>query len=289
MEAASEPDNQHNASHSDADTDTGPNSLMTTKELQEYWRHVKSEDKTVKPLFEIPTARIVEDYCSKYVMYQVIIIKTGSFDESKSIIERRYSDFEKLHRTLLRDFKEEMEEIVFPRKRVTGNFTEEMINERKLALQDYLGALYSVRCIRRSADFIDFFTKPQLEEAYSCLRGGQYADALDIFLHMLNLQEKLSRHCPDLTVPTLCAILVCHRDLQNLADAFSVGEKALLLLHNHHGHEYYMPLLEAMIILAYQLGKDYVELQEKLREGESRKDQLRAVTLKELAVQEYMH
>ncbi|XP_078525535.1 sorting nexin-20 isoform X3 [Lissotriton helveticus] len=222
-------------------------------------------------------------------MYQVIIIKTGSFDESKSIIERRYSDFEKLHRTLLRDFKEEMEEIVFPRKRVTGNFTEEMINERKLALQDYLGALYSVRCIRRSADFIDFFTKPQLEEAYSCLRGGQYADALDIFLHMLNLQEKLSRHCPDLTVPTLCAILVCHRDLQNLADAFSVGEKALLLLHNHHGHEYYMPLLEAMIILAYQLGKDYVELQEKLREGESRKDQLRAVTLKELAVQEYMH
>ncbi|KAJ1083023.1 hypothetical protein NDU88_003184 [Pleurodeles waltl] len=262
---------------------------MTTKELQEYWRNVKSENKTIKPLFEIPTTRIAEDSCSRYVMYQVIIVKTGSFDESKSIIERRYSDFEKLHRTLLRDFKEEMEEILFPRKRVTGNFSEEMINERKLALQDYLGALYSVRCIRRSADFIDFFTKPQLEEAYSCLRGGQYTDALDIFLHMLNLQEKLSPHCPALTVPTLCAILVCHRDLQNPADAFEAGEKAVFLLHSHHGHKYYVPLLEAMIILAYQLGKEFAAFQEKLREGESRQVQLRAVTLKELVVQEYTH
>ncbi|XP_069495559.1 sorting nexin-20 isoform X2 [Ambystoma mexicanum] len=262
---------------------------MTTKELQEYWRNVNSHRKRVKVLFEIPSTRIVEEVCSRYVMYQVIIIKSGSFDGNKALIERRYSDFEKLHRTLLRDFKEEMEELVFPKKRVTGNFTEEMINERKLALQDYLGALYSIKWIRRSRTFIDFFTNPDLEDAYSCLRGGQYTKALDMFLNMLNLQEKLCQHCPLLTVPSLCAIVVCHRDLQNLANAFDVGERALFLLHNQYGHKYYFPLLDAMIGLAYQLGKDFVLLQEKLEEGESRIISHRVVTLKELAVQEYTH
>ncbi|XP_010716099.1 sorting nexin-20 isoform X2 [Meleagris gallopavo] len=238
-----------------------PNSSMTTKELQEYWRNEKSQCRQVKLLFEIPSTRIVEHHLSKYV---------------------------KLHRNLLEDFSEEMEDMTFPKKALTGNFTDEIINERKLAFKDYLRLLYSMKYIRRSKKFIDFLTKPELQEAYGCLRGGQYNKALEILLEVIGLQERLTRGNPAATVPTLCAIVVCHKDLGNAANAFEYGEKALSHLCMRNSHKYYVPLLEAMITLAYELGKDFLSLQEKLEEWKAKKDPVRVFSLKELAVREYV-
>lgn len=221
-------------------------------------------------------------------MYKIIILQTGSFDSSKSVIERRYSDFERLHRNLLEEFSEEMEDVTFPKKTLTGNFTEEIINERKLAFKDYLRLLYSMKYIRRSKKFIDFLTRPELQEAYGCLRGGQYTKALEILLEVIGLQERLTRGNPVSLVPTLCAIVVCHKDLENPASAFEYGEKALSRLCVHTSHRYYIPLLETMITLAYELGKDFLSLQEKLEEWKTKKDPIRVFTLKELAVREYV-
>ncbi|XP_042732881.1 sorting nexin-20 isoform X2 [Lagopus leucura] len=221
------PEKDKGSKDQDSKASLHPNSSMTTKELQEYWRNEKSQCRQVKLLFEIPSTRIVEHHLSKYVMYKIIILQTGSFDSSKSVIERRYSDFEKLHRNLLEDFSEEMEDMTFPKKALTGNFTDEIINERKLAFKDYLRLLYSMKYIRRSKKFIDFLTKPELQEAYGCLRGGQYNKALEILLEVIGLQERLTRGNPVATVPTLCAVVVCHKDLGNAASAFEYGEKAL--------------------------------------------------------------
>ncbi|NXX88750.1 SNX20 protein, partial [Centropus bengalensis] len=265
-----------------------PNSLMTTKELQEYWRNEKRQCRQVNLLFEIPSTRTVEHHLSKYVMYKIIILQTGSFDSNKSVIERRYSDFEKLHRNLLEEFSEEMEDVTFPRKILTGNFTAEVINERKLAFKDYLRLLYSMKYIRRSKKFIDFLTRPELQEAYGCLRGGQYTKALEILLEVIGLQERLMRGNPVSIVPTLCAIVVCYKDLEDPENAFEFGEKALSHLRRCTNHRYYIPLLETMITLAYELGKDFLSLQEKLEEWKTKKDPVRIFTLKELAVCEYL-
>ncbi|XP_026508551.1 sorting nexin-20 [Terrapene carolina triunguis] len=224
----------------------------------------------------------------QFYLYKIIIIQTGSFDGNKTVIERRYSDFEKLHKNLLKDFNEEIEDVTFPKKYLTGNFTEEMINERKLAFRDYLGFLYSMKCVRRSKKFIDFLIRPEMEEAYGCLRGGQYTKALEILVQVVALQEKLTKHSPVLIVPTLCAVVVCHKDLENPASAYEYGEKALLRLQMHGGHRYYVPLLETMITLAYELGKDFLSLQEKLEESKAKRDQIKMFTLKELAVREYI-
>uniref|UniRef100_A0A674KFD9 Sorting nexin 20 n=1 Tax=Terrapene triunguis TaxID=2587831 RepID=A0A674KFD9_9SAUR len=217
-----------------------------------------------------------------------IYSNSSSFDGNKTVIERRYSDFEKLHKNLLKDFNEEIEDVTFPKKYLTGNFTEEMINERKLAFRDYLGFLYSMKCVRRSKKFIDFLIRPEMEEAYGCLRGGQYTKALEILVQVVALQEKLTKHSPVLIVPTLCAVVVCHKDLENPASAYEYGEKALLRLQMHGGHRYYVPLLETMITLAYELGKDFLSLQEKLEESKAKRDQIKMFTLKELAVREYI-
>ncbi|XP_062997167.1 sorting nexin-20 [Elgaria multicarinata webbii] len=266
-----------------------PNSSMTTKELQEYWRNEKHNYREVKVLFEIPLAKIVEKPFSKYVKYQIIIVQTGSFDSNRSVIERRYSDFERLHTNLLKEFYDEMEDVTFPKKSLTGNFTDEIIIERKLAFQDYLRLMYSMEYIRTSRMFIDFLIRPELEEAYGCLRGGQYTKALELFLEVVALQEKLTKHRPILLVPTLCAILVCHKDLENSRHAYEFGEKALLRLEKHPGHRYYTPLLGTMISLAYELGKDFISFQQKMDEKKAKKRPNKTVTLKELAVQEYIH
>ncbi|XP_025708150.1 sorting nexin-20 isoform X1 [Callorhinus ursinus] len=273
----------------DAHGGPSPNSSMTTGELQEYWRKEKRCWRRVKLLFEVASARIEERKVSKFVMYQIVIIQTGSFDSNKAVLERRYSDFEMLQKSLLKTFREEIEDIVFPKKHLMGNFSEEMISERKLAFQEYLSLLYAIRCVRRSREFIDFLTRPELREAFGCLRGGQYSRALDILVRVVPLQEKLTAHCPVMVVPALCAMLVCHRDLERPAEAFAAGERALQCLQAREGHRYYAPLLDAMLRLAYALGKDFVSLQEKLQESQLRKPSPWGFTLKELTVREYLY
>uniref|UniRef100_A0A8C9PXV0 Sorting nexin 20 n=1 Tax=Spermophilus dauricus TaxID=99837 RepID=A0A8C9PXV0_SPEDA len=80
----------------------GSNSSMTTRELQEYWKKEKCRWKHVKLLFEIASARIEEGKVSKFVMYQIVVIQTGSFDSNKAVLDRRYSDFERLEESQLR-------------------------------------------------------------------------------------------------------------------------------------------------------------------------------------------
>ncbi|KAM4017894.1 sorting nexin-20 isoform 2-T2 [Anomaloglossus baeobatrachus] len=265
--------------------------LMTTRELQLYWKKEKYEGKPVRLLFQMQSTRIAEDFLSKFVMYQIIIIKTGSFDGKKAFIERRYSDFERLHRNLLKDFKEEMEDVVFPKKLLMGNLTEEVIRKRMMALKEYLEELYAIRCIRKSQKFIEFFIEPELEEGYCSIRGGQYGAAMAIFQQVTYLQEKLVEHCPSLMVPSLCALVVCHRDMNQSQMAYEVGMKAVDLLEKHTTHRYYMPLLDTLVSLAFKIGKDFMPLREKLQVNEMkvrRTFDYEIPTLKELVVQEYV-
>ncbi|XP_006873783.1 PREDICTED: sorting nexin-20 isoform X2 [Chrysochloris asiatica] len=86
--------------HLDASNSLNSNSSMTTKELQEYWQNEKCHWKPVKLLFEIASAHIEERKASKFVMYQIVVIQTGSFDSNKAIVERRFSDFVSLQERL---------------------------------------------------------------------------------------------------------------------------------------------------------------------------------------------
>ncbi|KAM5263392.1 sorting nexin-20 [Ctenodactylus gundi] len=274
--------------HLDVASGKGSNSSMTTRELQEYWRGEKGHWKPVKLLFEIASARIEQRRVSKYVMYEIVVVQTGSFDSHRAVLERRYSDFAELQKSLLRTYPEEIEDVAFPRKRLAGNFSEETIRERRLLLREYLGQLYAIRCVRRSRELLDFLTRPELREAFGCLRAGQYARALDTLLRAGPLLEKLTPHCPAAMVPALGAVLVCQRELERPAEAFAAGERALRRLQAREGHRYYAPLLDAMVRLARALGRDCAPLQARLEESQLRRPGQRGVTLKELTVQEYL-
>ncbi|CAB1322833.1 unnamed protein product [Coregonus sp. 'balchen'] len=260
----------------------GPSSsCMTTKELQQHWRAVKHRLKPVKLLFEIPSARTI--------VYQIVVIRSGSYDSKRVSVERRYSDFVHLHQQLLEDFSEELEEVILPRKLLTGNFNPENIWERRLALRDYLAQLYAVRCVRHSRHFLDFFTEPEQRRAHGLLRAGQFGPAVALLETVLELQEKMGGwQSPVLLVPTLCALTVCQRDLEEPESAFTMGQRALPTVRRYGLKRYRGPLLEMMVDLGYQLGQPVAQLQEELvqvRDAERGLVSFRS--LKELVVQEF--
>ncbi|XP_067446868.1 sorting nexin-20 [Thunnus thynnus] len=265
-------------------------SSLTTKELQQNLRAEKQRERPVRLLFEIPSTRIIEQALSKYVLYEVVVMRSGSFDSCRVSVERRYSDFSRFHQALLREFNEELEEVVLPRKLLTGNFSPEIISERRLGLQDYLAKLYATRCVRHSPLFPKFFTEQEQKKAHSLLRAGQFRLALEQLQTILGIQEKLVPwQKPTLLVPTLAALAVCYRDLEEPEQAFTSAQRALPPVRRYGLKNYRASLLDLLVDLGYQLGQPVAQLQEELTAlRDAERGEVSSRSLKELVVKEFI-
>lgn len=265
-------------------------SSLTTKELQQNWRAVKQRERPVRLLFEIPSTRIVEHTVHKYVLYEVVVMRSGSFDSRRVSVERRYSDFSRFHHQLLEEFNEELEEVLLPRKLLTGNFSPESISERRLGLQDYLAKLYATRCVRHSPHFSAFFTEQEQRRAHGLLRAGQFRAATELLQTVLDIQEKLLPwQKATLLVPTLAALAVCYRDLDEPERAFSIIQRALPPVRRYGLKRYRAPLLKLLVDLGYQLGRPVAQLQEELTAlRDAERGEASSCSLKEVVIQEFI-
>lgn len=227
--------------------------------------------------------------CFCVQVYEIVVMRSGSFDSRRVSVERRYSDFSRFHHKLLQEFNEELEEVVLPRKLLTGNFNPEIISERRLALQDYLAKMYAVRCVRHSPHLSRFFTEPEQRRAHSLLRAGQFQLAVEQLETLLEIEEKLLPwQKPTLTVPTLSALTVCYRDLGELERAFATAQRALPPVRRYRLKDHRAALLDLLVDLGYQLGRPVAQLQEELtvlRDAE--RGEVSSRSLKELVVQEF--
>lgn len=265
-------------------------SSQTTKELQQNLRAKKKRERPVKLLFEIPTSRIIEQTLNKHVVYEVVVMRSGSFDSRRVSVERRYSDFSRLHQLLLEQFEDELEDMVLPRKLLTGNFNPEMISERRVALQDYLANLYATHCVRHSPLFSDFFTDQEQRRAHGLLRAGQFEAAVEQLQMVLEIQEKLLQwQRATLIVPTLSALAICYRDLGEPEKAFAAAHRALPPVRRYGLKDHRAGLLELLLDVGYQLGRPVAQVQEELtvlRDAE--RGEVSSRSLKEIVVQEFL-
>uniref|UniRef100_A0A1A8LJ02 Sorting nexin 20 n=2 Tax=Nothobranchius TaxID=28779 RepID=A0A1A8LJ02_9TELE len=265
-------------------------SSLTTSELRQNWKQLKSREIPVRLLFQVPSSRVVQEPLRKHVVYRVVVMRSGSFDSHQVWVERRYRDFSCFHQQLLEEFEEELEDLVLPRKLLTGNFSPENISERRLALQDYLAQLFSTRCVRHSPHFSKFFTEPELKQAHTLLRSGQFTLAVELLQTVLEIQEKLVPwQKPTLTVPTLSALAVCYRDLDEPERAFGNAHRALPAARRYGLQQYRAALLELLLELGYQLGRPVAQLQDELtalRDAERGKVSSRS--LKEVVIYEFL-
>ncbi|XP_037834355.1 sorting nexin-20 [Kryptolebias marmoratus] len=264
-------------------------SSLTTKELQQNLRLQKQGHRPVCLLFEIPSSRVVQQPLSKHVVYQIVVMRSGSFDSHRVSVERRYSDFFRFHQTLLEEFNEELEDVVLPPKLLTGNFSLENISERRLALQDYLAKLFATRCVRHSPHFPAFLTESEQKQAHVLLRAGQFTAALELLQTALEIQEKLLPwQKSTLTVPTLSALAVCYRDLDEPEQAFAAAHRALPATRRYGLKSYRASLLELLVDLGYQLRRPVAQLQEELtglRDAE--RGEVSTRSLKEVVIHQF--
>ncbi|XP_076786333.1 sorting nexin-21 isoform X2 [Arvicanthis niloticus] len=194
---------------------------------------------------------------SQEELYTLAVMGPGPPDRQPAQISRRYSDFERLHRNLQRQFRGPMSAISFPRKRLRRNFTAETIARRSRAFEQFLGHLQAVPELRQAPDLQDFFVLPELRRAQSLTCTGLYREALALWANAWQLQTQLGTPSgPDRPLLTLAGLAVCHQELEDPGEARACCEKALQLLGDKRPHPFLAPFLEAHVRLSWRLGLD---------------------------------
>ncbi|XP_008835983.1 sorting nexin-21 [Nannospalax galili] len=230
-------------------------SQLLARQLQDFWKKSRNTLVPQRLLFEVTSANVVKDPPSKYVLYTFAVMGPG--DRQPAQISRRYSDFERLHRNLQRQFRGPMTAISFPRKRLRRNFTAETIARRSRAFEQFLGHLQAVPELRHAPDLQDFFVLPELRRAQSLTCTGLYREALALWANAWQLQTQLGTPSgPDRPLLTLAGLAVCYQELEDPGEARACCEKALQLLRDKRPHPFLAPFLEAHVRLSWRLGVD---------------------------------
>ncbi|KAM9753368.1 sorting nexin-20 isoform 1-T1 [Menidia menidia] len=275
-----------------AEASGGQPSCLTTGQHQQWWRAERSREAPVRELlFEIPSSRIVEENLGKYVLYEVVVLVSGRFDPVRASVERRYSDFVRLHQELDPEVREGLEGLALPPKLLTGNFLPDAIGRRRLALRAYLLRLAACGSVRRGGALTAFLTGAEQRRALALLRGGRYAAALALLSGVLAVQQRLAPwQSPALPVPTLAAMAVLHRDLGQPEQALGAARRALTPARRHGPRRYRLPLLQLMLELGQLLQpQDRVQLQDELyRLRDAERGEAAPQSLKELVIQEFL-
>ncbi|XP_075898220.1 sorting nexin-21 [Nelusetta ayraudi] len=258
-------------------------------------------------LFEVTDASVVQDGSSKYVLYTIHVIQAGGSDKTPAIITRRYSDFRRLHATLCRDHGALMERVCFPRKKLRRNFTAETIAKRSRAFEQYLYHLCSLSVLQKALCVRHFFYLADLQAGQLLVRVERYQDALGPLLNAKRLQNKLgwTSYCdaeaqarPGASSHwffTLVGLLICFQEVDQLEDARDHCDHALRVLvpaeslaspeqkpssgpegggaleqHLAKSHPILFPLLQAIVRLSWQTGKDKRQWEELMQLLEER-------------------
>ncbi|ELT93151.1 hypothetical protein CAPTEDRAFT_175372 [Capitella teleta] len=217
--------------------------------------------------FQVINVRIVREGHHKYVLYSIVILKANSgLDEDPIVIDRRYSDFERLNQALRKKSPLLMRGIAFPKKKITGNFKSETIAARSRAFEQFLTHIFSTDSLRVLTEFSDFFYGHTLREAYQKLVNGAYAEAIPLFKTSLGVQRKLQGDFHHHVLTTLCALTACAYSLERFENAHLFSESALECLGGCQGRKYTVPLIELSIRLCWQLGKEKVDLENRLKD-----------------------
>lgn len=88
--------------------------------------------------------------------YTILVKTRPGLDNCPAIIERRYSDFLQLFRSMHRTYPSLLHDLTFPKKAVLGNFTADIITERSTSFHSFLTYLNSHKELRQARQFYDF-------------------------------------------------------------------------------------------------------------------------------------
>ncbi len=201
--------------------------------------------------------------------YTILVVRSPGLDTPQAMVERRYSDFEKLNGALRRRYLNLMPDISFPKKMMTGNFKVETIAQRSRAFEQFLRHVYSIDVLRMSPEFAAFFYEKDLEVGYEFIVNGRYPEALPLLRTAMHIQQKLMGESHPEVIASLCAIVAICAETEQDELAQNFAEVALEDIGPEDHNPFLVPLLQQSIRLCWKLGKDKKDLearQQALRE-----------------------
>ena len=213
-------------------------------------------------------------------------MKDQECDFDQTLIERRFSDFEDLHKRLKKECPNAVRNIKFPRKTILRLTLNESI-ERGRHLGKYLMFVAHQKNVLKSVAFQHFFFIPHLKEATKMLKCENYKKSYQEYLLAYQLQKKLNSDSQDI-IPTMCGVVETSKNLRDFKSVDSFGTECLLLLNYDVSNPYLLPLLHSVIDARRRMHLDVDNLQLKLRECDKKESHDSEIeTLRELAVKRY--
>lgn len=208
----------------------------------------------------------------KYVVYDLTCRQDTNLaiDANPVTIERRYTDFLKLFEALKKDNPQLMQNVAFPKKRVMGNFTCELIAERALAFENFLDYAISVSALRDSEPFLSFLQDEELDRGCRLLDERRNEVAVPILENIFQLLNKVYLDKSKPVLLLLCRLVAActtspipHPSSEKWAELAlrrfdHVSDVELLVL--------YIPLLNTCSYLFWQKGRDAQLIKDRLEE-----------------------
>jgi len=228
--------------------------------------------------FEIQFARIFPNEneqtnsAKKYVVYDLTCRQDTNvaIDPNPVTIERRYTDFLKLYEAFKKGNPHLMQNVAFPKKRILGNFTSELIAERALAFENFLDYAISVSALLDTLSFLSFLQDEELDKACRLLDERRNELAVPILENLFQLLNKVYLDKSKPVLLLLCRLVAActtspipHPSSEKWAELAlrrfdHVSDVDMLVL--------YIPLLNTCSYLFWQKGRDGQFIQDRLEE-----------------------
>lgn len=228
--------------------------------------------------FEVLSARILpqseETNSKKFVLYMIQVrMECNDAElepENTAAIERRYTDLLNLFENLKKNHAALLSDVTFPKKKLIGNFSPSLIEERSKAFETFLDYIVTVPAIRDSEYFLDFIQGDELKRACALLDERRNEQAVTILENCFRVLNKIYMDKSKPVLLLLCRLVAaCTSSPIVLPPAEQWATLALRRFEHVSDVEtlvLYIPLLQTCVSLYNQKGKDSKGLEERLAE-----------------------
>lgn len=229
--------------------------------------------------FEVLSARILPQSeggsnSKKFVLYMIQVrMECNEADlevENTAAMERRYTDLLNLFEHLRKDHSALLNDVTFPKKKLIGNFSPGLIEERSKAFETFLDYIVTVPALRDSEYFLEFIQGDELKRACALLDERRNEQAVTILENCFRILNKIYLDKSKPVLLLLCRLVsACTSSPIILPSAEQWATLALRRFEHVSDVEtlvLYIPLLQTCVSLYNQKGKDSKVLEERLAE-----------------------
>lgn len=176
----------------------------------------------------------------------------------------------KLYESLKKESPQLLANTAFPKKRIMGNFTSELICERSVAFENFLDYILSVNDLRESEHFLSFLQDDEMTKACRLIDERRNELAIPIFENTFQLLNKIFLDKSRPVLLLLCRLVAACTN-SPIPHPMSMKHTELALRRFEHVSDteilvLYIPLLNAASYLYWQKGMDASKINERLEE-----------------------